>query len=323
MSKDTVLVTGGAGFIGSHVAEKLTGKYNVIILDDLSGGFISNLPSSAEFIEGSILNVELVERIFKFSTPRFVFHLAAYAAEGLSPFIRRFNYTNNLIGSINLLNESIRWKIERFVFTSSIAAQDEMDPYGIAKQAVEKDIRAARAQFGMNYTIVRPHNVYGERQNIGDRYRNVIGIFMNQAMKGEPMTIFDDGEQTRCFTHIDDVAIPLANCIEDETTANMTCNIGSFEPHSVKDIADRVKRAMGIHIPVRFLERRHEAKHAVPDSMLLTLGSARINIDVGIERMAKWAKSQGPKSTKPFPAIELTEGLPDIWRDHHNASRVP
>src|SRR5690606_24729495 len=142
-----------------------------------------------------------------------------YAAEGLSHFIRRFNYTNNLIGSVNLINEAIKHDIKCFVFTSSIAvyvvAEPPMvetmvpqpeDPYGVSKYSVEQDLKIAHEMFGLNYIVFRPHNVYGEHQNIGDRYRNVIGIFMNQIMQGKPLTVFGDGQQTRAFSYIDDVA---------------------------------------------------------------------------------------------------------------------
>ena len=191
---EKILVTGGAGFIGSHVAEELIKlDKEVIVLDDLSGGFKDNVDSKAEFIEGSINDHELIEKIFKENTIEYVFHLGAYAAEGLSHFIRKFNYENNLIGSINLINASIKNKVKCFVFTSSIAVYgknqlpmtedtipEPEDPYGISKLAIEQDLKAAKSLFGLNYIIFRPHNVYGERQNIGDKYRNVIGIFMNK-----------------------------------------------------------------------------------------------------------------------------------------------
>src|SRR5438874_6612519 len=222
-----ILVTGAAGFIGSHVVEHLLGRGNEVVgLDDLSGGFTDNLPKGTIFYEGSAADATLVPRIFAEHRITHVFHLAAYAAEGLSHFIRRFNYTNNVVGSMNVLNEAVRHDIKRFVFTSSIAVyganqlpmtedlvpQPE-DPYGIAKYAVELDLRAAHEMFGLNYVIFRPHNVYGEYQNIGDRYRNVIGIFMNQLMQGKQLTIFGDGSQTRAFSYIDDVAIPIAQSV--------------------------------------------------------------------------------------------------------------
>ena len=203
----TSLVTGGAGFMGSHVTEHLLrAGHTVVVLDDLSGGFEENVPKGAIFVRGSIVDHELIDRLFERYSFTYVYHLAAYAAEGLSHFIKRFNYTNNLIGSVNLINASINHGVKSFVFTSSIAVygagqspmSEDMipvpeDSYGIAKLAVEQDLRASHEMFGLDYVIFRPHNVYGERQNIGDRYRNVVGIFMNQLLKGEPMTIFGDG----------------------------------------------------------------------------------------------------------------------------------
>ena len=205
------LVTGGAGFMGAHVAEHLLKMgHTVIVLDDLSGGFIDNVPEGAIFTEGSILDHESINRLFEKYSFTYVYHLAAYAAEGLSHFIKRFNYTNNLIGSVNLINACVNYDINCLLFTSSIAVYgagqtpmtEDMvplpeDSYGIAKLAVERELKVSHEMFGLDYIIFRPHNVYGERQNIGDRYRNVVGIFMNQLLKGEGMTIFGDGDQQR------------------------------------------------------------------------------------------------------------------------------
>src|SRR5947209_2324570 len=199
----TSLVTGGAGFIGSHVADELLSRgHKVVVLDDLSGGFEDNVPGGAIFVKGSILDTELIDRLFDRYNFTYVYHLAAYAAEGLSHFIKRFNYQNNLIGSINLINASVNYGVKCFVFTSSIAVYGGVPPpmieetmplpedsYGIAKYAVERELKISHEMFGLNYIIFRPHNVYGEHQNIGDRYRNVIGIFMNQIMEGQPLTI--------------------------------------------------------------------------------------------------------------------------------------
>jgi UDP-glucose 4-epimerase len=193
MSK-VALVTGAAGFIGSHVVDALLERGDqVVAMDDLSGGFRDNVHPDAIFLEGSVTDRAFVDGLFSKYTFDHVYHLAAYAAEGLSFFIKRFNYTNNLLGSVNLINASVNTGVKCFVFTSSIAVYganqppmtEDMipqpkDPYGIAKLAVEQDLQVSHDMFGLNYVIFRPHNVYGERQNIGDRYRNVIGIFMNQ-----------------------------------------------------------------------------------------------------------------------------------------------
>lgn len=251
------LVTGGAGFIGSHTTDALLARgMQVVVLDDLSGGFADNVDPRARFIKGSITDHELVERLFQTEKFDYVVHLAAYAAEGLSHFIKHFNYTNNLLGSINLINASVNHNVRCFVFTSSIAvygASPELpmteatpphpeDPYGIAKLAVEQELRVSQAMFGLNYVIFRPHNVYGERQNIGDRYRNVVGIFMNQILQGKPMSIFGDGEQTRAFSYIKDVAPVLAAACETEAAYNQIFNIGADQPYTVNQLAEAVDR---------------------------------------------------------------------------------
>src|SRR6516225_6778996 len=207
-----VLVTGVAEFIGSHVAAHLLKQGHFVVgLDDLSGGFEDHVPKGTHFVNGSINDEALINRLFAEHKFEYVFHLAAYAAEGLSHFIKRFNYTNNLLGSVNLINAAVNTgTVKCFVFTSSIAVygrnqlpmtEDAVpqpeDPYGIAKYAVELDLKEAHEMFGLNYVVFRPHNVYGENQNLGDKYRNVIGIFMNQIMQGRSMTIFGDGKQTR------------------------------------------------------------------------------------------------------------------------------
>src|SRR5690606_21361166 len=207
--------------------------HQVVVFDAMSGGCKENINRKVTFIQGSVTDVDLGRKIFEAHKFDYVFHLAAYAAEGLRHFIRHFNYQNNLVGSINLINESIKSKVKCFVFTSSIAVygagqlpmtEDTVpipeDPYGISKYAVELDLKTAHEMFGLNYIVFRPHNVYGEYQNIGDPYRNVIGIFMNQLMQGKSLSVFGDGKQTRAFSYIDDVAPYIANCVNIKATEN-------------------------------------------------------------------------------------------------------
>ncbi len=327
------LVTGAAGFMGSHVARHcLELGHDVVAVDDLSGGFAENVPDGATFREGSVTDERFVDALFAERPFDFVYHLAAYAAEGLSHFIRRFNYTNNVIGSVNLINASVRSEVvRRFVFTSSIAVYganqvpmtEELpplpeDPYGVAKYAVELDLRAAHEMFGLDFTVFRPHNVYGEHQNIGDRYRNVVGIFMNHVMQGEPMPVFGDGSQQRAFSHIDDVAPLISACVETPGTTNEVFNVGADEPTTVGDLAHLIAEAFGVEPNVRHLDARNEvavayASHAKARRVF---GERQtVPLREGLRRMADWAKKRGPQPTPPFGDIEILRSLPPSWRD--------
>lgn len=328
------LVTGGAGFIGAHVTNELLAMgHEVVVLDDLSGGFEDNVNQKALFIQGSITDEQLVSQLFSEHQFDYVFHLAAYAAEGLSHFIRRFNYNNNLIGSINLINESVKHKVKCFVFTSSIAVygagqlpmtestvpQPE-DPYGVSKYAVELDLKAAHEMFGLNYIIFRPHNVYGEYQNIGDRYRNVIGIFMNQLMQNKPLTVFGDGSQTRAFSYIKDVAPHIASSINIPAAYNEVFNIGADKDYSVKELANTIMDVMGLKGEIRFLPARNEVVHAYSDhskaKKVFGISEGTFtSLKDGITQMAEWAKNAGARESNRFSNIEITEKLPSVWAE--------
>ncbi len=324
------LVTGGAGFIGAHVTNELLKlNHKVIVLDDLSGGFIENVNPNAVFIEGSITDIVLLERIFNEYKFDYVYHLAAYAAEGLSHFIKRFNYTNNLIGSVNLINESVKHKVKCFVFTSSIAVygsmpppmEEEMtphpeDPYGIAKYAVELDLKVTHEMFGLNSVIFRPHNVYGEYQNIGDRYRNVVGIFMNQLLQKKPLTVFGDGMQSRAFSYIGDIAPHIANCVNIPEAYNQIFNIGADEDYTVKELAQAVMSAMNIKGVLRQLPARNEVLHAHSNhekAQRIFGVRSETSLLEGLNKMAEWVKHVGIRKSSRFENIELTEKLPDVW----------
>lgn len=327
-----VLVTGAAGFIGSHVCRDLVAKgHRVVALDDLSGGFKDQVPAGAEFIAGSINDEALVNRLFAQHRFKHVFHLAAYAAEGLSHFIKKFNYTNNLLGSVNLINASVNTgSVDCFVFTSSIAVygrnqvpmteeavpQPE-DPYGIAKYAVELDLKEAHEMFGLDFVTFRPHNVYGENQNLGDPYRNVIGIFMNQIMQGKPMTVFGDGKQTRAFSYISDVAPIIAESVNRPAARNQVFNVGADQPYSVLELAEVVAETMGAKADIRHLAARNEVVHAFSSHAKVqsVFGDLIRNVSLkeGIGHMAAWAKKAGSRHGKPFEGIEVSKNLPPSW----------
>jgi len=326
----TSLVTGGAGFMGSHVAEHLLNMGHwVVSLDDLSGGFRENIPAGAIFVKGSVTDHGLLDRIFDRYSFDFVYHLGAYAAEGLSHFIKRFNYNNNLIGSVNLINACVNHGVKCFVFTSSIAVygagQSPMseetvplpeDSYGIAKLAVEQELRVSHEMFGLDYIVFRPHNVYGERQNIGDRYRNVVGIFMNQLLRGEPLTVFGDGNQERAFTHIDDVAPVIAGSVNFPAARNQIFNVGADQPHTVNDLARVIADAMGVKCELIYLDPRNEVKIAFADhskAQRMFGQPGKKSLQEGVCAMATWVKAHGARESNIFEGIEILKNLPPSW----------
>lgn len=330
MHRERVLVTGAAGFIGSHVAEHcLRLGFDVIATDDLSGGYSENVPRGAIWVDGDLRSPKFVRQLWDHSPIDHVFHLAAYAAEGLSHFIRRYNYEVNLGASINLINQSVIHEAKTFVFTSSIAVYgknqlpmtEELspspeDPYGISKLAVELDLRAAHEMFGLDYIIFRPHNVYGPKQNIADRYRNVIGIFMSQLLRNEPMTIFGDGLQTRAFSYIDDVAPLIARSLLVKEARNCVFNVGGEKPCTVLRLAECVASAMGRPCRVVHLDARKEVVHAFSDHSRLkrVFGQTNtVDLEEGLKRMAIWVNNCPKLEPVTFRDIEIQKSLPPSW----------
>jgi len=299
-------------------------------MDDLSGGLRGNVPPAAQFIQGSITDHLLIEEVFESNKIDYVFHLAAYAAEGLSHFIKRYNYRNNLIGSVNLINESVKHNIKCFVFTSSIAVYGNQkspmiegmipqpeDPYGIAKYAVEQELKVSKKMFGLDYVIFRPHNVYGERQNITDPYRNVIGIFMNQLMSGKPLSIFGDGSQTRAFSYIDDIVPLIAESVTRKELYREIFNVGADEAIAVKDLAEQVMKAMRMECPIQFHESRNEVQHAFASHAKIKKHFGEIgntSLEEGLGKMSHWAKSVSHQPSRKFESLELTKNLPPFWK---------
>jgi len=325
------VVTGAAGFIGSHVAACCQRQgFRVVGLDDLSSGDVRNVPDGVQFVKGSICDATLVAELFREHAFDYVYHLAAYAAEGLSHFVRRFNYSNNVIGTMSLVNESARCGVKCFVFTSSIAvygsAQVPMteamtpqpeDPYGIAKYAVELDLMAARRVFGLPFVVFRPHNVYGERQNFADRYRNVVGIFMNQAMTGQPMTVFGSGLQRRAFSHVDDVAPVIAMAPLVDSAYGEVFNIGADISCTVLELAQVVADVVGVPLRIEHLPPRQETAIAFSnhEKVRRVFGtSAKVTLPEGVARMAAWARTVGPLSQAPLRELEVAVNVPPSWR---------
>ena len=325
-----VLITGVAGLLGSRLADHLVShNIEVIGIDNLSGGYIENVNPKVIFYNMDLQDIKLRD-IFEKHKPTFVYHFAAYAAEGLSPFIRTYNYKNNLVSTANIVNECIRHGVNRLIFTSTMAVYghgnggvfDEserpqpIDPYGVAKYGCEMDIQIAGEQHGLDWCIIRPHNVYGIKQNIWDRYRNVLGIWMYQKLNDQPMTIFGDGSQTRAFSFIDDSIEPLWRAATYSKASKEIINLGGIEEITIKNASDVLLDVVGggevIH-----LEKRHEVHLAIPtyQKSIDILGfEYKTPLKDGLNIMWEWAKQQPIRDRFVWPEYELDNGIYNFWK---------
>ena len=330
--KKNIVITGVAGLLGSRLADWIIEnkpEFQVIGIDDLSGGFKENVNPAVKFYAHDLVTGD-INQIFRDNKIDYVFHFAAYAAEGLSPFIRSFNYDNNLKATARLINECIKHDVKRLIFTSSLAVyghgfggifdekqqQAPIDPYGVAKYACEMDIQIAGEQHGLDWCIIRPHNVYGIKQNIWDKYRNVLGIWMYQHLNGLDMTIFGDGEQTRAFSFIDDSLEPLWNAAIKPEASKEIINLGGIEEISIKKASNILREVIGggniIH-----LEPRHEVKHSIPtyQKSIDILGfKHKTNLEEGLMRMWDWAQLQPMRNRFIWPSYELDKGIYSFWK---------
>lgn len=330
-----VLITGIAGFIGSSVAEELLQQgVGVYGIDDLSGGYESNVPAGATFFKRDCC--QPLGDIFADVKPQVVMHLAAYAAEGLSHHIPNFNYHNNVVGTANVLSASHHAGVEHFVFTSSIAAYGHLatgeaitedkpcqpcDPYGIAKSACEQHIAAFHEYYGgPSYTIFRPHNVFGPRQNISDPFRNVVGIFFRCAKQSVPMPVFGDGLQTRSFSYIDVVAKSIALSATTERARNEVFNVGGDQSLSVLKLAELISELTGCKSGIEFLPARKEVLHAHADHskaklVFPSVFDSAMSVSDGLELMHEFVRGIEVPAPTPCPTeIEIRGQLPPAWQ---------
>lgn len=327
-----VLITGVAGLLGSRLAdyiiENIPGA-DVVGIDDLSGGYKENINPKVNFWQMNLVE-HPIDNCFQTNEFDYVFHFAAYAAEGLSPFIRQYNYENNLVATARIINNCIKYNVKRLVFTSTLAVyghgeggifdenqqQRPIDPYGVAKYGCEMDIQIAGEQHGLDWCIIRPHNVYGRNQNIWDKYRNVLGIWMYQHLNGLPMTIFGDGEQTRAFSCIDDIIAPLWNAAIRPEASNQIINLGGIEEWTINDACNVLRKVIG-EGEVVYKEGRHEVKHSIPtwQKSIDILGfEHKTNFEDGLRDMWEWAKTQPKRQQFVWDTYELDNGIYSFWK---------
>jgi UDP-glucose 4-epimerase len=335
-----VLVTGAAGFMGGHVAEGLAAAgHEVIGIDDLSGGFRENVPAAVRFYQLDLRDAAGTEAVVSEHRPEVLCHLAANAREGASQFQPRDVCGRNLMAYANVLVPAIRGGMKKAVLYSSMAVYGEQPPpfdetmprrpvdvYGVNKTAMEEITEILADVHEFMYTTIRPHNVFGERQSLADPFRNVVGIFMNRIMRGEPLYIYGDGEQQRAFSYIGDSLPAFLRAAELDAKTDRQCvNVGGKHPVTVNELARLVAREFGadpeiVHLP----DRPREVKHAYSTwrkSVDLLGYQERCGLEEGVRRMAAWARSVGPQPWRE-EALELpSEKAPSIWTEGGQSDR--
>ena len=335
-----VLITGVAGLLGSRLADWIKENHphvQIIGIDDFSGGYKENV-NSGVILYNFDLSRESTDFIFEHHKPDVVYHFAAYAAEALSPFIRQYNYSNNLVSTAGIVNSCIRHNVKRLVFTSSMAVygdgippfaetspRNPIDPYGVAKMGCEMDIQIAGEQHGLDWCIIRPHNVYGAKQNIWDSYRNVLGIWMYKHLTGQPLTIFGDGQQVRAFSYIDDALEPLWKAGTIPEASKQIINLGGIYEVSIKEAAETLISVMGGG-EIKYLPPRHEVKYAFPtwQKSVDILGfEHKTNLLDGLTKMWEWVKLQPIRPRQVWDTYELDKGIYPYWKKETLMSEAP
>lgn len=327
-----ILITGVAGLLGSRLSDYIIENHpnvHIVGIDDMSGGYRENVNPKVELWEMNLVNGD-IEECFERHQFDYVYHFAAYAAEGLSPFIRTYNYQNNLVVTSRIITQCIKHNVKRLVFTSTLAVYghqygnlfDEIqvpkpiDPYGVAKYGCEMDIQIAGEQHGLDWCIIRPHNVYGVKQNVWDKYRNVLGIWMYQHTINEPMTIFGDGTQTRAFSYIDDSLEPLWKASQDKRASKEIINLGGVKEYSINEANEILREVVGGG-EVKYFEGRHEVKHSIPTwqkSIDLLDFEHKTDLKEGLTKMWEWVKGQPVRERFVWPFYELDKGIYSFWK---------
>ncbi|GAB7042993.1 MULTISPECIES: NAD-dependent epimerase/dehydratase family protein [Catenuloplanes] len=328
------LVTGGAGFIGSHLVERLVrAGHRVAVLDDLSGGSRSRVPAGVDLHVGSVTDADLVDSIFAEHRFDHVFHFAAFAAEAISHSVKRLNYNTNVMGSINLINASLRTGVSFFCFASSVAVYGHgatpmressvpvpADSYGNAKLVVERELAVTMRTQGLPFAAFRMHNVYGEWQNMRDPYRNAVAIFFNQIMRGEPITVYGDGGQVRAFTYVGDVVDVVSRAPGTERAHGRCFNVGAAGTSTVLELARAVRVAAGVpDHPIAHLPARDEVRvaYTATDDARQVFGDwPDTPLRDGLARTAAWAATVGPAELHASFDIEIGGHQVPEWARH-------
>lgn len=328
-----IFITGVAGFLGSHLADRMIELGHTVAGNDtLIGGYRSNVDSRVDFFTTDCCNrSEMMQHMHNADV---VIHCAATAHEGLSVVSPDFITRNIYQASVSTISAAIACKVKRFVFCSSMARYGNsvtpftetqlpapVDPYGIAKVAVEDTLKSLGDTHSMEWNIAVPHNIVGPRQRYDDPFRNVVSIMTNRNLQNNPSYIYGDGEQTRCFSHIADCISCLEQLALDPHIVSETVNIGPDEEViTINQLADLVARechyeGSAVHVD----NRPREVKHATCSSnkARALLGyKTTVSVEQSIRETVAWIKQQGPKQFDySFPLEIVNDKTPVTWKD--------
>jgi UDP-glucose 4-epimerase len=304
---EKVLVTGGVGFIGSHIVDKLLEEgYEVAVFDNLSTGKLENLGEKIfTFYEGDISNKDQVYQAVADFKPHYIIHQAAQVSVAKSVKSMEEDARLNIMGSINLINAAKDYEVKKIVYASSAAVYGEpqylpidenhpinpQSPYGVSKFTVELYLKAAQELYGIDYTILRYANVYGPRQNAKGE-GGVVAIFSEKIANGEIPTIFGDGEQTRDFVYVTDVA--EANVMAIHEGRNQIFNISTNSITNINYLFKLISNTFHKEITPIYKEKR---KGDIKSSVLNNKSSKenlnwkpKISIEQGINKIAEYYK---------------------------------
>lgn len=334
-----LLVTGSAGFIGSHLFDYLAAQgHQVYGLDDLSGGFLRNISDQKKFTKLDLRDRQKTAAFLSKLKPDLIFHLAADATEGRSQFTPFSALDRNLAAYYNLLIPAIKNGLKKMLLVSSMSIYGKQkapfseeayprpeDIYGISKAAMEESTKILSKVYGFKYTIIRPNNTYGPRQNLSDPYRNVVSIFINRLLQGKNFYIYGNGLQKRAFSYIDDIVPSMATAALNKVGDGQTFNLGIDRPITLNQLATTVLRShFGTkkHPPAfspSFLpDRPQEVKYAycqhTKAKQLLNF-EAQTDIATGVAKTIAWAKTLGPQPFVYLDRLELDHpSMPQTWK---------
>lgn len=327
----TILVTGAAGFLGSHICKELLNrKYEVIGVDNLIGGDKENIPFLDNFFKLDCSDFKSMLKITK--GVDVLFHCAATAHEGLSVFSPYTITQNNIMATVGVATAAIQNGVKRIIYCSSMARYGNqlspftedmqakpVDPYGISKVAGEEILKTLCKVHSVELVIAVPHNIIGPNQKYDDPFRNVVSIFINRMLQGKPPIIYGDGLQTRCFSYVDDCLSCLIQMIEDPSVVGHVINIGPDEEFvTIKQVAETCANVTGFNGEFEYVaDRPQEVKHATCSSdkaRKLLNYKTTTTFKEGIKKTYDYIKEHGPRDFKYHLDIEIiNDKTPKTW----------